>query len=63
MFKFEQWGAKPHPLFWYYWIPNGGEMPQVNPKNPKYQLDIDVWRRLPLGVTRCLGPSIVKYIP
>ena len=63
-YKFkEQWGARPHQLFWYYWIRNGGDMPQVNTKNSRYQLAIDVWRRLPLGVTRRLGPSIVKYIP
>jgi len=63
-FKFkEQWGAAPHPLYWYYWLPEGTEMPQVNPKNPKYQAAIAVWQRLPLAVTRVLGPKIVKYIP
>ena len=59
----EQWGSTPHPLYWYYWMRDGGEMPQVNPHNPKYRLAIAAWRRLPLGVTRRLGPSIVKYIP
>lgn len=63
-YKFkEQWGAKPHPLYWYYWLPNGREMPQVNPKNPKYRTAIAVWQRLPLSLTRQLGPHIVKYIP
>jgi FemAB-related protein (PEP-CTERM system-associated) len=59
----EQWGARPHPLHWYYWLPNGREMPQVNPKNPRYRLAITLWQRLPLGVTRLIGPGIVKYIP
>ena len=59
----EQWGAKPHQLYWYYWLPNGAAMPQVNPDNPKYQAAIAVWQRLPLAVTRTLGPRIVKYIP
>jgi hypothetical protein len=59
----EQWGAKPYPLNWYYWLPNGREMPQVNPKNPKYRTAIAVWQRLPLSVTRLIGPGIVKYIP
>jgi serine/alanine adding enzyme len=59
----EQWGASPHPLYWYYWLRNGGEIPQVNPANPKYKAAIAMWQRLPLGVTRWLGPKIVKYIP
>jgi hypothetical protein len=50
-------------LYWYYWLPGGGELPQVNPHNPKYRAAIAVWQRLPLGVTRVLGPHIVKYLP
>jgi hypothetical protein len=38
-------------------------MPQLNTKNPKYDLAIKVWRKLPLPVTRLLGPTIVKNIP
>jgi FemAB-related protein (PEP-CTERM system-associated) len=59
----EQWGARPHQLYWYYWLPDGGEMPQVNPKNPKYRAAIKVWQNLPLSLTRYLGPGIVKYLP
>jgi serine/alanine adding enzyme len=63
-FRFkEQWGAKPHQLYWYYWLPRGGAVPQVNPKNPKYQTAIKVWQRLPVSLTRYLGPAIVKYLP
>jgi FemAB-related protein (PEP-CTERM system-associated) len=58
-----QWGATSHPLYWYYWLRNGGDLPQVNPTNPKYKMAIALWQRLPLGLTRQLGPSIVKYIP
>lgn len=59
----EQWGAKAFPLYWYYWLPEGSQMPQVNPKNPKYRTAIALWQRLPLSVTRLVGPGIVKYIP
>jgi serine/alanine adding enzyme len=62
LFK-EQWGAKPHQLYWYYWLPNGADMPQVNPKNPKYRAAIALWQRLPISVTQRIGPRIVKYIP
>jgi FemAB-related protein (PEP-CTERM system-associated) len=59
----EQWGAKPVQLFWHYWLKNGGPLPELNPKNPKYQLAIKVWRRLPIGLTRLIGPKIVKNLP
>jgi FemAB-related protein (PEP-CTERM system-associated) len=59
----EQWGARPHPLHWYYWLPDGRPMPQVNPRNPKYRAAIAVWQHLPLSLTRLIGPGIVKYIP
>jgi serine/alanine adding enzyme len=63
-FRFkEQWGAIPHQLYWYYWLPDGAVMPQVNPNNPKYRAAIAMWQRLPIGLTRHLGPKIVKYIP
>ena len=59
----EQWGAKPSQLDRYYWLRNGSEMPQVNPKNPKFRMAIALWQRLPLTLTRQIGPKIVKYIP
>jgi len=59
----EQWGARPHPLYWYYWTKNGGPIPELNPKNPKYRAAINVWKRLPVGITRMIGPSIVKNLP
>jgi FemAB-related protein (PEP-CTERM system-associated) len=63
-YKFkEQWGAKPLALHWQYWLANGGQLPEISPHNPKYQLMIRTWQKLPVGVTRLLGPSIVKNIP
>ncbi|MGH7491967.1 MAG: FemAB family XrtA/PEP-CTERM system-associated protein [bacterium] len=63
-YKFkEQWGAKPLPLHWQYWLANGGPLPEINPHNPKYQFMIRTWQKLPVGVTRLLGPAIVKNIP
>ncbi len=59
----KQWGAKPHQLYWYYWLRKGEELPSINPDNPKYKMAIDLWRKLPLSVTKILGPKIVKYIP
>lgn len=59
----EQWGARPAQLYWHYWLENGGPMPELNPKNPKYRLAIAIWKRLPVGLTKMVGPAIVKNLP
>ncbi len=58
-----QWGATPHPLYWHYWMKEGGPLPELNPKNPKYRAAIALWKRLPVGLTRILGPWIVRNLP
>lgn len=63
-YKFkEQWGAKPVQLYWYYWMRNSSPLPDLNPENPKYRTAINIWKRLPVGLTRLIGPFIVKNLP
>ena len=63
-FKFKaQWGAEPVPLHWEYQLMTAGELPNVSPANPKYQLAIALWQKLPLAVTMRVGPMIVRAIP
>jgi len=59
----QQWGAKAKQMYWHYWLSDGAELPELNPSNPKYKLVIGVWKRLPLWVTKWLGPYIVKNLP
>ena len=59
----EQWGAKPVQLYWHFWMKNGGPLPELNPKNPKYRIAIKIWQKLPVGLTRLIGPRVVKNIP
>jgi FemAB-related protein (PEP-CTERM system-associated) len=59
----EQWGARPTQLYWHYWMKTGTSMPQLNPNNPKYRAAITLWKRLPLHLTKLIGPSIVKNLP
>jgi len=62
-FKFKrQWGAEPHPAVWQYYL-RDGTLGEMRPDNPRYQKMIRVWQRLPLPVTRYLGPHIVRGIP
>jgi FemAB-related protein (PEP-CTERM system-associated) len=59
----KQWGAEPTPLYWQYLLEPGAPLPELNPKNPKYDAAIRLWRKLPVSVTRFLGPHIVRNIP
>jgi FemAB-related protein (PEP-CTERM system-associated) len=59
-----QWGAQPHPLTWEYWLASGDdELPDFSPQNPRVQWAIEVWRHLPVPVTRAVGPLVVRNIP
>jgi len=57
------WGFEPTPLPYLYYAPNGNGIPDTSPLNPKLQWAIRVWRSLPLGMTKALGPHIVRHIP
>jgi FemAB-related protein (PEP-CTERM system-associated) len=59
----QQWGAQPVQNYWHYWLAGGGELPQLNPNNPKFRLLIATWRRLPVLLTRVIGPHVVKHLP
>ena len=59
----KQWGAKPIQHYWYYWLNEGRELPQLNPNNPKYKLAIRIWQKLPVFVTKLIGPPLVKFLP
>jgi serine/alanine adding enzyme len=58
-----QWGAQAQQLYWDYWVPNGGVLPELNPQNPKYRAAIWLWQKLPVPVTRLIGPRIVRCLP
>jgi len=58
-----QWGAEAVPLHWEYQLMSDGELPDTSPKNPKFHLAIELWKRLPLPVASVLGPRIVRAIP
>jgi FemAB-related protein (PEP-CTERM system-associated) len=58
----KQWGAKPEPATWQYHLLSG-EQPGLQPDNPRFERLIKIWQRLPVGVTRLIGPRIVRGIP
>jgi serine/alanine adding enzyme len=64
-FQFKkQWGAEPSPLVWEYWM-SGGKPAQfdLHAGDSSYGRAAALWRRLPLGVSKLVGPRIVRGIP
>jgi len=56
------WGFEPTPLTYEFRLVEAGKIPDVNPLNPKFQAFIALWRRLPVSLTKVLGPPIVRGI-
>lgn len=62
-FRFKrQWGAEPYPAVWQYYV-RSGTMGDMRPDNRRYRLMIRLWQRLPVALTRLVGPPIVRGIP
>lgn len=59
----KQWGATEKQLYWYYDLPEGSPLPGLKPSNKKFAAAISVWKKLPVRVTNCIGPQIVKNLP
>ena len=57
------WGMNERALPYRTLLVKAQQPPNLNPTNPKYKFMIDMWKRLPLGLTKLLGPPIVKYLP
>ena len=58
----KNWGFEPQPLYYQYQLHRSGAMPDHNPLNPKYQLFIKAWQKLPISVANFVGPHIVKNL-
>ncbi|MAT64972.1 MAG: peptidoglycan bridge formation protein FemAB [Gammaproteobacteria bacterium] len=58
----KNWGFEPEPLYYEYHLVRATDMPNISPTNPKYKLFIELWSKLPLGLSRSLGPYLAKYL-
>ncbi len=56
----KHWGFEPKPLFYEFHLVKSDSMPDINPLNPKYQIFIAAWKRLPLPVSQIVGPWLAK---
>jgi FemAB-related protein (PEP-CTERM system-associated) len=57
------WRMAERPLPYCYFGVRATSMPELNPTNPRFRLLIKAWQQLPVGLTKLIGPIVVKNIP
>ncbi len=58
----KQWGAEPQSTVWQYYI-RKGDVNAMRPDSAKNQRRVEIWKKLPVWLTRLAGPHIVRGIP
>ncbi len=62
-FSFKKhWGFKPTSLAYQYHLVKIDELPNLSPANPKYKKKIEMWQKLPLWLTKIIGPMIARNL-
>ncbi|HKT85381.1 MAG TPA: FemAB family XrtA/PEP-CTERM system-associated protein [Novosphingobium sp.] len=56
------WGFEPEPLSYAIWTAPGATQREADPASSKLALQIELWKRLPLGVANRVGPLIARGI-
>ncbi len=56
------WGFQPEPLYYEYELINGSKLPDINPLNPKYRVLIAAWQKLPVAVSKLIGPWVARNL-
>ncbi len=57
-----QWGGHDELLYWYQWAPGNGPASTPAPGGA-FSVAEAVWQRLPLSVTRVVGPRVARLLP
>jgi FemAB-related protein (PEP-CTERM system-associated) len=56
----KNWGFEPTPLSYAKWTANGQAPREINPLNPKYKLQVAIWKKLPLWAANRVGPILAR---
>jgi FemAB-related protein (PEP-CTERM system-associated) len=58
-----QWNMRERPLPYQFALVGRSSLPNFSPANPKFKLAIAVWKSMPFGLTKVLGPAVVHMFP
>lgn len=59
----KKWNPKIDTLSYQVRLVRRKEMPNFSPTNSKFQMATNAWKKMPLGLTRALGPYVVRWFP
>lgn len=63
-FEFKRhWDTTPRELPYEVLLIRRKQLPNFTPVNPRFELAIRLWRRIPLPVTRAIGPWFIRLFP
>ncbi len=57
------WTPEPFQFHYQYWVQPGHKLSPVKPDNPRYRNKVKIWKKLPLWLTRIIGPYISRNLP
>jgi len=57
------WGFEPEALPYQYVLLDGSQMPNLSPSNPRMHFAVEAWKRMPLPLTKVVGPFLTRYLP
>jgi FemAB-related protein (PEP-CTERM system-associated) len=57
------WGPEEIPIYTEYIAANPDNIPNLKPDSGHYNKAIAIWKKLPLGITRIVGPRLAGYFP
>lgn len=63
-FQFKSaWSMEVTPLPYRYALVRATEVPHMSPVDRRFQLPVRLWKRMPFGLTKILGPPLIRRIP
>jgi len=58
----KHWGFEGVPLEYQFYLFGDNSMPDINPNNPKYARFVKIWKKLPFGATKIIGPILARQM-
>jgi FemAB-related protein (PEP-CTERM system-associated) len=59
----KKWNPHIEPLNYQARLVRRTEMPNFSQTNPKFEMATNLWKKMPLGLTRMVGPRVVRWFP
>jgi hypothetical protein len=53
------WNPQEITLTYNYFLRKVKDLPDIDPRNPKYRIQIAAWQKMPLFVTKSIGPRLI----